>query len=67
MPGFIQEHLRPLAGSVGLHAALVTALALAALRWTSPPPPVELAIQGYVVDGPFKVAPLPAPREGLAV
>jgi colicin import membrane protein len=67
MPGFIQEHLRPLVGSVGLHAALVTALALAALRWTSPPPPVELAIQGYVVDGPVKVRPLPAPREAPAV
>jgi colicin import membrane protein len=42
---------------------LVGALALAALRWTSQQPPVELAIQGYLVDGPVKVKPLPAPRE----
>jgi colicin import membrane protein len=63
MQGFFKEHLRPLAGSAGLHLALVGALALAALRWTSQQPPVELAIQGYLVDGPVKVKPLPAPRE----
>lgn len=66
MQGFFKEHLRPLAGSAGLHLALVGVLALAALRWTSQPPPVELAIQGYVVDGPVKVKPLPAPREAPA-
>jgi colicin import membrane protein len=59
MQGFFKEHLRPLAGSAGLHVALVAALALAAVRWTSQQPPVELAIQGYVVDGPVKVRPLP--------
>jgi len=63
MQGFIKEHLRPLAGSVGLHVVLVGALAIAALRWTSQQPPVELAIQGYLVDGPAKVRPLPEPRE----
>ena len=63
MQGFIKEHLRPLAGSVGLHVVLVGALAIAALRWTSQQPPVELAIQGYLVDGPSKVRPLPEPRE----
>lgn len=62
MPGFFKEHLRPLAGSMGLHVVLVGALALAALRWTTHQPPVELAIQGYVVDGPAKVRPLPEPR-----
>jgi colicin import membrane protein len=36
MPGFFREHLRPLAG--------------AALRWTSSQPPVEIAIEGYVVE-----------------
>ena len=66
MQGFFKEHLRPLAGSAGLHLALVGVLAFAALRWTSQQPPVELAIQGYVVDGPVKVKPLPAPREAPA-
>ena len=62
MTGFLQEHLRPLAGSAGLHLALLALLAGAALRWTSAQPPVELAIEGYVVDGPVKVKPLPTPR-----
>jgi len=62
MPGFLQEHLRPLAGSAGLHLALLALLAGAALRWTSSQPPVELAIEGYVVDGPVRVKPLPQPR-----
>ena len=50
MPGFVREHLRPLAGSAGLHLLLVTAMAVATLRWTTPPPPVQLAIEGVVVD-----------------
>lgn len=50
MPGFVREHLRPLAGSAGLHLLLVTAMAVATLRWTSPPAPVQLAIEGVVVD-----------------
>ena len=50
MPGFVREHLRPLAGSAGLHLLLVTAIAVATLRWTSPPPPLQLAIEGVVVD-----------------
>jgi len=62
MTGFLQEHLRPLAGSAGLHLVLLALLAGAALRWTSSQPPVELAIEGYVVDGPVKVKPLPTPR-----
>jgi len=66
MQGFFKEHLRPLAGSVGLHVVLVGALAVAALRWTSQQPPVELAIQGYVVDGPVRVRPLPEPRAAPA-
>ena len=66
MQGFFKEHLRPLAGSAGLHLALVGVLALAALRWTSQQPPVELAIQGYVVDGPVKVRSLPEPRQAPA-
>jgi colicin import membrane protein len=66
MQGFFKEHLRPLAGSAGLHLALVGVLSLAALRWTSNQPPVELAIQGYVVDGPVAARPLPEPRQAPA-
>lgn len=50
MPGFVRDHLRPLAGSAGLHVLLLVVLAGAALRWTSSQPPVDLAIEGYVVD-----------------
>ena len=67
MQGFWQEHLRPLAGSASLHLALVGVLALAALRWTSSQPPVQLAIQGYVVDGPVATKPVPQPRSAPAV
>jgi len=45
MPGFAREHLRPLAGSAGLHLLLVAAMAVATLRWTTPPPPTQLAIE----------------------
>ena len=72
MPGFFQEHLRPLAGAAALHLGLVGLLALAALKWTSSQPPVEIAIQGYVAElppGQGKAAqprsvppPAPAPK-----
>jgi len=63
MPGFLQEHLRPLAGSAGLHLALLAVLAGAALRWTSSQPPVEIAIEGYVVEeSPPGRPPAAAPR-----
>lgn len=52
MPGFFQEHLRPLAGSTGLHVILVVLLVGAAVQWRSEQPPVELAIEGYVADLP---------------
>jgi len=61
MPGFFQQHLRPLAGSAGLHLLLLALLAGAALRWTSPQPPVELAIEGYVAEAPKSVKALPDP------
>ena len=61
MQGFFNEHLRPLAGSAMLHLALVGALGLAALRWSTSQPPVELAIEGYVVDGPVATRRLPDP------
>ena len=50
MPGFVREHLRPLMGSAGLHVLLLVLVAGAALRWTSTQPPVQLAIEGVVVD-----------------
>jgi colicin import membrane protein len=52
MPGFFQEHLRPLAGSAGLHVVLLALLAGAALHWSSEQPPVELAIEGFVTELP---------------
>lgn len=66
MPGFLQEHLRPLAGAAGLHLALLALLAGAALRWTSSEPPVDLAIEGYVVEGPVTARRLPEPGEPAA-
>jgi colicin import membrane protein len=70
MPGFFQEHLRPLAGSAGLHVALLALLAGAALHWRSEQPPVELAIEGFVTElpperssAPSRAAPpAPAPK-----
>jgi colicin import membrane protein len=67
MPGFVQEHLRPLAGSAGLHLGLLALLGVAALRWTSTQPPVELAIQGYVVDAPVTSRPGPQQRSAPVV
>ncbi len=70
MPGFFQEHLRPLAGSAGLHVALLALLAGAALHWRSDQPPVELAIEGFVTELPPErpaaqsraAPPAPAPK-----
>jgi len=70
MPGFFQEHLRPLAGSTGLHVILVALLVGAAVQWRSEQPPVELAIEGYVADLPpdkstpraRATPPAPAPK-----
>jgi colicin import membrane protein len=71
MPGFFQQHLRPLAGSAGLHVALLALLAGAALKWQSEQPPVELAIEGFVTElppskpatqaRPAPAAPVPKP------
>jgi colicin import membrane protein len=77
MPGFFQEHLRPLAGSAGLHVALLALLAGAALKWQSEQPPVELAIEGFVTElpparpvtqaRPAPAAPAPKPVEAPPV
>ena len=50
MPGFVREHLRPLAGSAALHLLLIALIGGMALRWTTSQPPVQLAIEGVVVD-----------------
>ena len=73
MAGFFQQHLRPLAGSAGLHVALLALLAGAALKWQSEQPPVELAIEGFVTElppakpvtqsRPAPAAPAPKPVE----
>ena len=68
MTGFAREHLRPLMGSAGLHLLLIALIGGAALRWTTAQPPVQLAIEGVVVDArdlPKSVRSgkaLPAPR-----
>jgi colicin import membrane protein len=68
MAGFAREHLRPLVGSAGLHLLLIALVAGMALRWTKPQEPVQLAIEGVVVDAkdlPKSVrsgTALPAPR-----
>jgi len=41
--------LRPWIGSIGVHTAIVAALALAAVHWRTPPEPEQLAIEGNVV------------------
>lgn len=67
MPQFVREHLRPLMGSAGLHLLLLALLAGAALHWTAEQPPVQLAIEGVVVDAkdlprPVRAGkPLPEP------
>ena len=65
MPGFFQEHLRPLAGAAGMHLVLFGLLGVAALQWTSSQPPVQLAIEGYVADEPVVTRPA-APRSSPA-
>lgn len=74
MPGFVREHLRPLMGAAGLHLVLLVLLAGAALRWTTEQPPVQLAIEGVVVDAedlprsvlagkPLSEPPPPTPQQ----
>ena len=65
MPGFVREHIRPLAGAVGLHVLLFAIIAATAWRWSSTRPPVPLAIEGVVIDERSLpkdlVGPRPAP------
>jgi colicin import membrane protein len=69
MSGFIREHKWPLIGAVVLHLLVLLAVAGAALRWTRSQPPVELAIEGVVVDEnllPRQGKPIPLPPEPAA-
>jgi colicin import membrane protein len=64
-PGF-RDHLRPLLGSIALHAAIVIALAVAALFRFAPETPAVKTIQAYVVRSPSestKAASAPAAPE----
>jgi colicin import membrane protein len=70
MPGFVREHLRPLAGATAFHVLLLGLFGAAAVRWTREQPPVQLAIEGVVVDSrdlpveqaaPRVEAPTPSP------
>ena len=79
MPGFVREHMRPLAGAVGLHVLLFALIAATAWRWSSSRPPVPMAIEGVAIDerslpkelagprpapaAPIKPAPEPEPVE----
>ena len=50
MPGFVREHIRPLAGAVGLHVLLFALIAATAWRWSTSRPPVPMAIEGVAID-----------------
>jgi len=52
MPGFVRQHLRPLAGAVGLHLLLFALIVATAWRWSSTRPPVPMAIEGVAIDDP---------------
>jgi len=54
---FVREHWRPLTGAAGLHIGLLALLAFAAWQWPRSQPPVQLAIEGVVVDAQQRPAP----------
>jgi colicin import membrane protein len=56
----LRDQLRPLAGSIALHAAIFGALAIAALFQFVPETPVVKTIEAYVVRGPVPSASPPA-------
>lgn len=65
----LRDHLRPLAGSLALHAAILGALAIAALFRFAPETPVVRTMEAYVVRGPAQQSeptrarpPEPAPE-----
>ena len=62
MPGFVRQHLRPLAGAVGLHLLLFALIVATAWRWSSTRPPVPMAIEGVAIDERSLPKDLAGPR-----
>ena len=60
--GFAREHWRPLTGAAGLHIGLLALLAFAAWQWPRSEPPVQLTIEGVVVDAKDLPAASDRPR-----
>ena len=60
--GFAREHWRPLTGAAALHIGLLALLAFAAWQWPRSEPPVQLAIEGVVVDAKDVPAASDRPR-----
>ena len=67
MPGFVRQHLRPLAGAVGLHLLLFALIVATAWRWSSTRPPVPMAIEGVAIDERSLPKDLAGPRPAPAV
>jgi len=66
MPGFVRQHLRPLAGAVGLHLLLFALIVATAWRWSSTRPPVPMAIEGVPIDERSLPKDLAGPRPAPA-
>jgi colicin import membrane protein len=66
MPGFVRQHLRPLAGAAGLHLLLLALIVATAWRWSSTRPPVPMAIEGVAIDERSLPKDLAGPRPAPA-
>ena len=66
MPGFVRQHLRPLAGAAGLHLLLFVLIVATAWRWSSTRPPVPMAIEGVAIDERSLPKDLAGPRPAPA-
>ena len=66
MPGFVRQHLWPLAGAVGLHLLLFALIVATAWRWSSTRPPVPMAIEGVAIDERSLPKDLAGPRPAPA-
>lgn len=66
MPGFVRQHLRPLAGAAGLHLLLFALIVATAWRWSSTRPPVPMAIEGVAIDERSLPRDLAGPRPAPA-
>lgn len=66
MPGFVRQHLKPLAGAAGLHLLLFALVVATAWRWSSTRPPVPMAIEGVAIDERSLPKDLAGPRPAPA-